>query len=72
MQSKIIRSISPVKAIKYPCLMHYQNKFVVLFCSPKCGVVVAAESGREVGDFSNNWSTTLFEPFDGEVTLSNN
>lgn len=62
--------------IKFPCLMRYNkgNKdFVVLFTENKIGTVVYKEPTCEweLGLYSNRWVMEYFEPFVGEIILSN-
>lgn len=61
------------KASEYPCLkISKDTKVVVLFSSISAGFVVhPGESARHIGESSLSWSSHCFEPFSGEVTLSN-
>ena len=65
----------------YPCLkkLVYEttgNTIIVLFNKPKCGTtifknVVEGNCLDEVGEYYQLWDESLFTPFTGSITLSN-
>lgn len=45
---------------------------IVYFTSPETGVCLATDCyGDKVGENSGDWSESLFTPFTGSITLSN-
>lgn len=58
---------------KYPFLgISKIHKFVVLFYEECTGMVVTENDCYSVGMyFKNGWDMSMFEPFNGEITLSN-
>lgn len=72
MKSKVSGSTKP----EFPKLMVSKKGTVVLFTKLGAGCVVgftegADESEYTLGQYSATWATFNFEPFEGEVTLSN-
>ena len=58
--------------IKFPCLMQLIDaSFVVLFKSEDEGVIIVPDDNHYVGDHSVMWDIEKFQPFEGEITLSN-
>lgn len=62
--------------IKYPCLMiSNDGDTIVLFTDPRVGTCVSNKSKSEfatnVGMHDSTWITSLFKPFKGSITLSN-
>lgn len=59
--------------ISFPCLMITKTHMtIVLFTEPNVGVVVYQNAtGHIVGVCKNQWDMSLFEYYNGSVTLSN-
>lgn len=62
--------------IEYPCLM-IQNigpstGSIIFFYKEKSGIVIySTDNGRYIGEQSDSWTMTAFEPYFGSVTLEN-
>lgn len=62
------------KAILFPCLMTTKNGCVVLFTNYRFGTVVnVGMDGNKytLGEYHDTWEMTMFDEYNGEVTLSN-
>lgn len=63
----------------YPLLMQHvdEHEFVVLFSSPKTGMVVSEPEGQNlqyfgrIGRYNDDWKLNKFEPFHGTLELRN-
>lgn len=63
----------------FPCLMKFRygedscSSFIVLFNKKRTGTVVYREQNCNwnLGDYKENWELNCFEPFNGEIKLSN-
>jgi hypothetical protein len=67
-------TVQPPEIPTYPILKeHIHSDLVVLFVGPKTGVVmIASEKSNNVGYFlADGWQEDLFEPYSGEITISN-
>ena len=72
---------SEKKDIKFPCIMKGKDFESVIIVDRMDGrrhysgmcIIAAPEAGLlyEVGTYADNWDISSFEPFDGEITLSN-
>ena len=69
---KSIIELAPKKpVITYPRLMiSARDGSVVLFTKRDTGICVHAEGADVLGEYSPDWDTDNFEPFNGTVTLS--
>lgn len=54
----------------YPCLMT-SGASVVLFSKINTGTIIVDSGDCKAGWHSSSWDMSLFKPFDGSVTLSN-
>ena len=62
------------RSLEFPKLRSGKNdNIIVLFSAPTKGTVVAltGPSCYELGHFSANWATHVFEDFNGSVKLTN-
>ena len=62
------------KEIPYPKLMlSMQSSMIVLMVKPREGVVLRTGKGscNVVGDYSDEWSRTIFKDYKGTITLEN-
>ena len=59
--------------VKYPRLMiHKEMNYLVLFNNESSGMVIYSKNiNSPCGDYSEYWDSTLFRPFNGEITLKN-
>ena len=59
--------------VKYTRLMiHKEMGFIVLFKDKQKGMIVSSNSEQfNIGHYSEYWDSTLFRPFNGEITLKN-
>lgn len=61
-----------IKENKYPCLKHHpKTGEIVLFVCEDTGVSLNNSSNACEGLYSSEWLEQYFEPFHGEITLSN-
>lgn len=61
-----------IKENKYPCLKHYpKTGEIVLFRGEETGILLNDSSNACAGFYSSAWLEENFEPFQGEITLSN-
>ena len=70
---KVTLQQKPVK-IKYPFLgISEHNNTIVFFTEPDIGVCVYAgtTSRNFVGEYKTTWVMTVFNPYNGTVTLEN-
>lgn len=73
MKSIINKKSNQEPKIKYPCLM-IDDKCdrIVLFINGYAGIVVYGGDGDiPMGISSSSWDMSLYRPFEGSVTLSN-
>ena len=71
-----MKSITTKTKRTYPYLGISELQIIVLFVAKDTGIQVAYENyklggNREIGEFSDNINESSFQPFYGEVTLSN-
>jgi hypothetical protein len=71
-----MKSITTKTKRIYPYLGINELEIIVLFVAKNTGIQVAYENyklggNKEVGEFSNSIDESSFQPFYGEVTLSN-
>ena len=70
---KVTLKEQPVK-IKYPYLgISKNNCTIVFFTEPSVGVCVYAGTTPRnfVGEYKTTWNMSVFEPYNGTVTLEN-
>lgn len=66
-----IKESKPEPEIQFPCIMTVDgNKRLVLFLEPGKGVELY-DGGCPSGRYSDKWFMPDFQPFHGEVTISN-
>ena len=72
---KVVLNSSPKQGkSKYPYLGITNNERIILFTAPSCGVVLSEppeKSYHEIGYTSSEWGESIFNPYDGEIILSN-
>ena len=56
--------------IKFPCLMVSKNGNIVIMTKQKEGFAVKHNS-EKIGYYSTDWDMSVFKPFTGSITLSN-
>ncbi|MGD9678150.1 MAG: hypothetical protein AB7V16_07275 [Vulcanibacillus sp.] len=59
---------------KFPCLMICKGDgHIILFTSDNIGTTILPpkNSSSYIGEYITSWSMEFFEPFEGEVILSN-
>ena len=58
---------------KYPCIKQSRlNGTIILFTAHNEGVILeAGDSLCEAGEFSESWNESVFDFFDGTITLEN-
>lgn len=69
-----IKEIQKEEKKEYPKLMKaiLMDNIVVLFTDKRTGFVVHDPKNlHEVGDYSLSWNHNEFQPFDGQIILSN-
>ena len=61
------------KDITYPILKQYKNEFVVLFSSPKTGMIVHVfkNSTYFLGQYSETWEEDNFISYNNKISLKN-
>ena len=67
-----LKRVIPPPPLSYPMLQESKNGLIVLFLKKNVGIVITDPTGySKVGEFCDNWMMGNFEPYHGEVTISN-
>ena len=62
----------PTTKKEYPCLKISDDGTIVLFISKNKGTVLSVDfADYEVGHYSSGWNWEGFEPYAGEITITN-
>tara|TARA_R110000772_G_scaffold89822_3_gene185891 strand:- start:226 stop:441 length:216 start_codon:yes stop_codon:yes gene_type:complete len=57
---------------KFPCLGRSDDNTIVLFTSKEKGTVLSVDfADYEIGEYSETWHWGAFEPYAGEITITN-
>ena len=71
---KSTNKLATIDPVGYPYLGIFRDRsFVVLFTDKTEGTVVFVESSSPwpLGRYNTNWTSGLFTPFTGQITLEN-